>query len=95
MPTANQSVAVPSGADGPRPREGLCQGCLRPIPDPEGLHHKGAACPACGDDVCGCPACLQSLADLRAGVRSGAELGLTSKDDIVWTPEAGLQQETD
>lgn len=65
--------------------ESLCQDCLRP--NPAHPDNKGQ-CAACGGETCSCPACLDTLARLRAGERGKARLGLRV-NLAGWSEETG------
>ncbi|MCQ3972405.1 MAG: hypothetical protein DPW09_03040 [Anaerolineae bacterium] len=65
--------------------ESLCQDCLRP--NPAQPDNKGQ-CTACGGETCSCLACLDILAQLRAGERDKARLGLRV-NLAGWSEETG------
>ena len=70
----------------------LCQECLCVRPYTDARHMAEERCD-CGGEFCGCLYCECGVAILRAGIRSGAALGLTDKGDLAfWCEETGTRQ---
>jgi len=88
---SSSKISNPNLSEGPI--ECLCNSCLR-VSRIDNYPEDGVAlCAHCGDDVCWCDSCTETLSKLRAGIRNNTELGLQgSLAEWTWNETDGWKK---